>query len=227
MTGVNRRQGSCVASRACGLVRAASRSAISSTCGFVVLLLLVASCATTRVDVLWLNPDFTRSKIDGRVLVVGMTQDPTMRRVYEDDLSGRLAARGLNVLKSYVVVEGVFGADSNKAILEAARREGATAILSSAVVGHEHIKHVTVEQPVARWRGGYDGWYGYYWPYLYRRADVRIIERYHASTSLTDVASGSLRWTARTHTDATSDADRDIKEFVGVLIDSLGKNGLL
>lgn len=226
MTGINQMKGNCVVSCIRPVSWATWRE-ISWTGGFIAFLLLVASCATTKVDVLWSNPDFAGRKIEGRILIVGLTQDPAMRRVYEDDLSGRLAARGLNTLKSYAVVEGVFGADGNKAILEAARREGATVILSSAVVGHEHIQYVSLEQPVPRWRGGYDGWYSYYWPYLYRRADVRTIERYFTSTSITDVASGNLRWTARTHTDATNDADRDIREFAGVLIDALGKSGLL
>jgi hypothetical protein len=156
-----------------------------------------------------------------------LTQDEAMRRVYEDELAARLAARGVNVIRSYEIVQGAFGADGNKTILEAARRQGATAVLSSAVVGHEHIKRVTVDDTPMRWHSAYEGWYGYYWPYLYRHTEVRVIERYHASTTLIDVASGKISWTVRTHTDATGNVDGDIKEFAGVVLDTMAKGALI
>lgn len=160
-------------------------------------------------------------------MVVGLTQDEAMRRVYEDALALRLTARGVGVIRSYEIVQGAFGADGNKAILDAARRQGATAVLSSAVVGHEHIKRVTVDDTPMRWHGAYEGWYSHYWPYLYRHTEVSITERYYASTTLIDVASSKISWTVRTHTDATGNAERDIKEFAGVVLDTMAKGALI
>jgi hypothetical protein len=198
-----------------------------AACNFLGAMLLLAGCAATRIDMQWTNPESAVRKISGKLLVVGLTQDDTMRRVYEDEMAARLATRGVNAVRSYEVVQGAFGSDGNKAIVEAARRAGATTVLTSAVVGHEHIRAVTIDEPVPRWHGAYEGWYSYYWPYLYRRAEVRVIERYMASTSLIDVASGRIDWTARTHTDATSDVDHDIKEFAGVIFEALGKSVLM
>ncbi|MEQ1518764.1 MAG: hypothetical protein ABL931_19970, partial [Usitatibacteraceae bacterium] len=192
---------------------------------------LLTGCAATKVDVIWSNPEFAASKIEGKIMVVGLTRDQTMRRVYEDGLVAQFAARGLgtkvNVVRSYEFVEGAFAADGTKTILEAARRQGATAVLSSAVVGHEHITRVTIDEPLGRWYGAYDGWYQHYWPYLYRRADVQVTQRYLASTTLIDVATGKIRWTARSHTDASGNVDEDIKGFASAVMDALAKNGLL
>lgn len=204
-----------------------ARHTLATACLLFLSALLAAGCAATRVDVQWSNPDFAARKIEGKVLVVGLTQDEAMRRVYEDELAARLTVRGLGVIRSYEIVQGAFGADGNKTILEAARRQGATAVLSSAVVGHEHIKRVTVDDTPMRWHGAYEGWYSHYWPYLYRHTEVRITERYYASTTLIDVASGKISWTARTHTDATGNAGRDIKEFAGVVLDTMAKGALI
>lgn len=188
---------------------------------------LLAGCASTKVDVAWTNPEFASRRLEGKVLVVGLTHDETMRRVYEDEMVARLTVRGVSAIRSYEVVQGLFGADGNRAILDAARRQGAGAVLTSAVVGHEHIARMTIDEPVTLWQGMYEGWYGHYWPYLYRRAELRVTERYLASTTFIDVASGKIRWTARTHTDASSNVENDIKDFAGVVLDTIGKAGLL
>jgi hypothetical protein len=203
------------------------RRGFAISLGWVAMALLVAGCATTRVDVLWSNPDFAARKVEGKILVVGLTRDQAMRRVYEDELVAQFGQRGIAAMRSYEVIQGVFGADGTKTILDAARREGAVAVLSSAVVGHEHVTRVIVDEPPAQWYGMYEGWYRYYWPHLYRRAEVQVTERYLAGTTLIDVASGKIRWSARTHTDAGGNVERDIKDFASVVIETLGKNGML
>ena len=95
------------------------------------------------------------------------------------------------------------------------------------MVGHEHLTRVTIDEPAARWSGAYEGWYQHYWPYLYRRAEVQVTQRYLASTTLIDVNSGKIRWTVRTHTDASGNVDQDIKGFAGVVVDTLVTSGLL
>ncbi len=211
---------------ACGLTGALKR--LTALCGIFACALLVSGCATTGVDVLWSNPDFATRKIEGKVLVVGLSWDQAIRRAYEDEFALRLGERGIGALKSYEMAQGTFDADGPRPMLEAARRVGATAILSSAVIGHDHLaRGVVFDEPTARWAGTYEGWYGHYWPYASRRTEVKITERYLVSTTLVDVATGKIRWTVRTHTDATSNVERDIKGFVGVMLGALSKSGLL
>ena len=77
-----------------GCRRALMPRAALVPCGLLALALLLAGCATTKVDVLWSNPEFATRKMEGKVLVVGLTRDQTMRRVYEDELAAQFAARG-------------------------------------------------------------------------------------------------------------------------------------
>lgn len=227
MNHFRRKNGDRTAAAGLGLIDAVSRRTFAVTSRVFVAAMLLAGCATTTVDVQWSNPDFTARKIEGKVLVVGLTRDQTMRRVYEDELRAQLSARGIDVTRSYEVVHGEFVADGNKAILDAARLQGAATVLSSAVVGHEHISRLTIDEPLVPWYGLYDGWYRYYWPYLYRRADVRVTQRYLASTTVIDVASGKIRWTVRTHTDAGSNVEGDVKGFATAVVEAMAKGGLL
>ena len=95
-------------------------------CGLLASVFLLAGCASTKVDVLWSNPEFAARKIEGKVLVVGLTRDQTMRRVYEDELVAQFAARGFGakvlVVRSYEFVDGAFAADGTKTLLAARGR---------------------------------------------------------------------------------------------------------
>ncbi len=210
------------------LMRLCAHRMSAALCGAFAVMLLASGCATTKVDVLWSNPDFASRKIEGSVLVVGLARDQAIRRAYEDELVSQLTARGIRALRSYELLQSAFDANAPRPILEAARHSGVTTILSSAVVGHEHLaRGVVFDEPTARWAGMYEGWYQHYWPYVNRRTEVQITERYLASTTLVDVAAGKIRWTARTHTDAMGDLEKDIKGFVSVIVGTLAKGGLL
>jgi hypothetical protein len=188
--------------------------------------LALAGCASTRLDAQWTSPEIAGRRIEGKVLVVALTRDETVRRLYEDEMAARLAARGVAPIRSYTVLAGPLTADASAAVLAAARGAGATAVLSSALLGQERAQRVIVE-PLPAWAWGYGGWFDHYWSFAYTRTEVRTFERYVAGTSLTDVASGKLLWTARTHTDAPANIEREIRAFAAVIVDALSAAGLL
>jgi len=197
-------------------------------CGLAAAALLLVACASTRVDVVWSNPQVPAHKVEGSLLVVGLTRDPAVRRVYEDALAAELSARGISAIRSYQVLPDALGADTAQPLLAAARRAGATAVLSSAVVGHEHLaRGVAFDEPAPRWMGAYEGWYGHYWPYVNRHTEIQVTERYLAASTLVDVSTGVIRWTVRTHTDAGADIGKDVRQFAAVIVGAMGSNGLL
>ena len=190
----------------------------------LVLASLLTGCATTRIDAQWTNPAFAGRPVQGPVLVVGLTRDTTLRRLYEDALAVQLGQRGLTALKSY---DGLFDSvddTSSEPLLQAARTAGAAAVLSTRVIGHE--QRVWVD-PMPAW--GYPGWYGYPWPYAYYPypGPVSTYERYIASTSLTDVNSGKEVWTARSSTNLPGKVDREVQALAQEIVAGLGKAGLL
>jgi hypothetical protein len=185
----------------------------------------LAGCASTRVEGQWRHPEAANVRLDGKVLVVGLTRDETTRRLFEDAMSAELAARGRTVVRSYEAADGALAAAGAEALAALAKRVGAASILSSALVAHEQVQRVTIE-PMPEWRWSYSGWYGHYWP-LATRTEVRTYDRYVASTSLTDVAAGRVIWTARTVTSSPGAAEREVKAFASVIAEALAGAGLL
>jgi hypothetical protein len=202
------------------------KQALSSTrvLFFSSALLLLTSCASTHLDSQWINPEFSGQKMTGKIMVVGITKDETLRRRYEDEIAAQLASRGVSTARSYDVIPGTLQVEAPESLIGVARMAQATALLSSVVIGREHMERV-ISEPLPLAGRGFDGWYRYYWPYAYVRTEVRSFERYTVSTSLTEVASGKIVWTARTQTDETDRIDLELKALGKIVIDALTKAG--
>jgi hypothetical protein len=187
----------------------------------------LAGCASTSLDGTWMRSEFAGKRIDAPVLVVGMARDETVRRVYEDQMVARLAARGVNATQSYASVPGLTS-DGHERLAAAARKAGARYVLSTAVIGQD--REVVVSQEPVWWGGayGYRSWYGYYWGLAYPvRTDVRAYTVYLAQTSLTDLNADRIEWVARTRTTESSSIDGDVRDFVDVIVEAMVKAGLV
>lgn len=193
---------------------------------FALLIWLLSSCVSTHLDSQWINPEFSGRKTTEKVMVVGITKDETLRRRYEDEIAAQLGSRGVSTVRSYEVIPGTLQVEAPDALLGAARTARVTALLSSVVVGREHLERV-ISEPVPLAVRGFDGWYRYYWPYAYVRTEVRSFQRYTVSTSLTDVASGKIVWTARTQTDETDRVDQELKALGKIVVVALASAGQL
>jgi hypothetical protein len=194
-----------------------------------VLLLLagaLAGCATTQVEAVWSNPEYAGRTVTGKVLVVGLTRDETVRRIYEDAMAARLRGRGVDAARSYDSVNARLAESDSAALLAAAKTVGASRILSTAIVARAHVQRLEVE-PGPTWGWTYYGWYGYYWPYGYARTETYEFDRYYASTTLTDVASGKIYWSARTRSDVPGRVENEVDDFVSAVVSRLAADGLI
>lgn len=163
--------------------------------------LLLTACSTTSLDGSWTRPEVAGKRLQGPVLVVGVARDDTVRRVYEDEMVARLSARGVEAQRSYELVPEALTKDTVEHLQQAARKAGATHILSTAVIGQERETVVYQDPFVYGGWGGYPGWYGSYWGMAYRvHPDVRTYTIYIAQTALTEVATDRVDWSARTRT---------------------------
>jgi len=194
----------------------------------VLLLPLLAACAATTIDATWTRPEFAAQRIDGPVLVVGVARDETVRRIYEDDMAAKLAARGIKAARSYEVVAGVLDIDAHDRLLQAARSTGARYLLSTAVIGQDLEQTVFYEPWPYPGFIGYHGWYGAYWGMSWpARTEVRTYPVYIAQTALSRADSDRIEWTARTRTTAPSNVEKETRAFVDVILGALAKDGLV
>lgn len=209
---------------------AADKTASSLQSALLLLTMLVAlvisGCATTHVDSQWMSPDFAGRKLTGKLLVVGISRDDTVRRLYEDEMSAQLVLRKIETARSYELIAGPLVSNGPDALMRVGREAGANLILTSVVVSREHVDRV-VSEPMPRMGSNYNGWYGYYWPYAYVRTEVRSFNRYTVITSLSDAATGKIMWSASTETEDVDSVDREIKMFAKVIVKALSKADLL
>ena len=192
-----------------------------ATCAMVMLL---AGCATTHVDAQWQNPEFARAALKGPVLVVGMTKSDAARRLYEDAMAARLSERGVTAIPSYKVLSRPLDESSSQRILDVARTNDATTVLSSVLIRRETVERLVAGPPGWQWDPWFTGWYHSYWPYT---QSAVAYERYVANTSLADVATGKTIWSARSSTDDVGSLDHRIRGFASAIVHALDERGLV
>lgn len=163
----------------------------------IIVAAIVANCATTQLDSQWASPEFTGTKLQGKVFIVGISNDDMVRRLYEDEMAAQLQTRGLSTMRSYDIIVAPLDKNGSDSVLKEARASGANMILSSAVIAREQVKNI-VSEPIQGlgYDNGFGGWYSYYWPIYANspsiRTEVSQYNRYTIRTSLTDTATGKI-----------------------------------
>jgi hypothetical protein len=151
-----------------------------------------------------------------------------VRRVYEDEMVARLSARGVKAQRSYELVPEALTKDTVERLQQAARKAGATHILSTAVIGQERETVVHQDPFVYGGWGGYRGWYGSHWGSAHPvYTDVRTYTIYVAQTALTEVATDRVDWSARTRTISSTNIEKETRAFVDIIVGALEAAGLV
>jgi len=194
----------------------------------LLLTLFLAACAATTVDGTWTRPEMAGQRIEGPVLVVGVARDETVRRIYEDDMVAKLAARGVKAMRSYEVVPGALDGEGPERLLKAARAASARYLLSTAVIGVDVEQTVYTDPWAYPGFVGYRGWYGAYWGMAWPAyAQVRTYPVYIAQTALTRADPDRVEWVARTRTTAPGNIESETRAFVDVILGAMARDGLL
>jgi hypothetical protein len=161
------------------------------------------------------------------VLVVGVSDYPSIRRVFEDEFVAQLRGAGLTAEPSYRFIARD-GQVDQAVLAKAAQEVGAQATFVTRLV--------RVEQVVGFVPGPYWGpwpWTGYApWYPAWSAGAVVGPSAYQynvviAETSLYSQPDGKLLWTGMTRTIAPHDVRRDTQRFARTIIDSLSKEGIL
>ena len=109
---------------------------------YIVLLLVLSSCSSTRLMNEWKSPDTDYFEAN-KVLVIGLTQDTDLRRQFEDRLAEKLESKGVIAVSSVDFFEVSF-TDQKKteeelnAIEQQLLNAGFDAILFTKFVGSEN-----------------------------------------------------------------------------------------
>jgi hypothetical protein len=194
-----------------------SRSARFALLFFVAL--LAAACASTSLRDSWTDPNF-RGGPFRKLMVVGVSNTPVNRRVFEDSFAAKLKAVGVDAVRSYEVLPQS-GTIPQQAFDAAARQSGADGLLMVHVKAVDTKTQVTsIPQPVMMgYYGAYMGWTSV--PQI-TQYDLATIE-----TNLYDVASDRLVWSGITETFNPGSVATETPGFADVIIKALTDRGML
>ena len=186
--------------------------------------LLLAACASTTLSNSWVNPEYKGPPLK-KVMVVGVSSQPALRRTFEDEIVKELKAVGVEAVASYNYIPDDGKADEAR-VNAAVKDAGAQGVLITRFVRVDVNTQVTPAYPPMwgmGYYGGYAGaWGGYYDPPMVTQTDTLVLE-----TSLYGVDESHLLWSGTTQTFAPSNLKQEMPGFAKVVIGALQKHKLI
>jgi len=204
--------------------------------------ILLAGCASTTLQSTWVDPGFTGGPFK-KVFVMGLAaRNVTARRVFEDIMVARLQSVGVQAVPAWqaIPIEGVV---PEPMLDEAVAKSGADAVMMTRLLGIEtqtNVSTMMVPGPVVGprvgpgwggpgWGGpgwGGPGWWGAYNAW-YAVPQVTQYQIATAETTLYDVATRRLVWTATSQTFNPQSVQQEAPGLADAVIGALQARGLI
>jgi hypothetical protein len=185
----------------------------------------LAACASTSLVNQWRNPAHAGAPLR-KVLVVGVTTQPSVRGVFEDEFSAQLKQAGVAAVPSYTVIVEPGQADQPR-LERAVRDVGADGVLVTRLIRREQKTELEPgyyrPAPAVGFYGWYSSaWVGYYDPPMVYQYDVVTAE-----TSVYSPGEAQVVWSGITETFAPRDVKKETAGFARIIIGALKKQGVI
>jgi hypothetical protein len=189
---------------------------------------IAIGCGYTTIDGVWREPGsalLTRQ----RIAVIGLTQDPMLKRNFEDLFVKMLEERGNQAAAGYTFLTAAEECDS-AATCTSLAMHGFDGILTARVVSTDkqvdYVPGSTTYVP----QTAYTTYHQYYYT-VYREETVPGYERerefVRVETNLYTATDLRLLWAATTTTERQSDVMSNIKDYGKVVIKDLAESKLI
>jgi hypothetical protein len=194
-------------------------------------LVLLGGCASTRLDAQWTDPQFAGRSLRGvKVLVVCDAPEVVVQRICVEQVAAQVASSGATPVMGPDVVPPAPGQlPASDQYLSAARAAGAQAVLSSSVAPDASVVNPgpLISFGIGGFGGGYrgggvGGGVGVTAP----AGSAQVTTGYAANSTLTDVGSGRLMWSAKATTPASQDVNTQVTELAKSVVGAAKQAGL-
>ena len=185
--------------------------------------LVLVACASTSLTNSWSSPDYKGPALK-RLLVVGISNQPALRRTFEDEFVKDLKAVGVGAVASYNFIAEDGQAEEAR-VKQAVKQASSDGVLITRLVRIDVNTQVAPAYPqMGRgFYGGYrDAWGGFYDPPAATTTDTLVLE-----TSLYGVDGSRLLWSGTTQTFAPTSLKENMPGFAKVIIGALQKQKLI
>ena len=196
------------------------------------MVLLLLSCANTKITQSWAEPDNKKSY--NGLLIIGIGNSEQTRRAYESYFVEELRANGSEAEASYKLIKS-----SEKIERETVQKAIEGLEIDGVIITHMvAVDEETIYRPGTNYAyagyGGYGrygrGMYGYY-PhvnsYVSSPGYYTTHETYTLETTLYDIKTEELVWTARSSTFSPESVDEVIVDLTKLLINDLKEKSLI
>ena len=192
----------------------------------VMLIALLAGCSTVDVKAAWKNPAYTQHP--QKIMVIGLSSNPVLRRIFEDEFVRQIKARGPDSIASYTVLPKMEKNDQ-EAIAAKVNEHAADAVLITRLVSKKTVQ-VYVPGTAFIAPPHYDLWphyynYGYqtnYSPGYMAEEEYAVIE-----TNLYGAADDALIWAAWSEAGITGSDENLIKAYISKMVKTMSEQKLL
>ncbi len=218
-----------VATRVSGFIISLKGRILATRAGhFLALLLtLVATgCASTTLTNSWRDPNY--EGLMTSMVVVGVSKQASVRRVFEDEFAAQLRSRGIRAVPSYTLIaeDGPVEESRLRAAVESANTN---AVILTRLVKVDRTLTVSPSYPplmydqLPYYYGFYSrAWLGYYEPPIVQQYDVVTAETTVFARGRADPV-----WSGTTETFAPGKLKKETSEFAMVVMDALAAEGLI
>jgi hypothetical protein len=185
-------------------------------------LTLLAGCATVELAESWKDPGFAGPALR-KVLVVGVAQSETNRRLFEDRFSQSLKAAGVTAVPAYTLVPAGAAPGSDQ-VRDAVAKAGTDAVIVTRVQRAEKRVEVTpTYYQTGPYRAGFYGWYG-------ASAAAPMVTQYDVltlETTLWQVQGEKVVWGGTSKVIEPQDVPKVTEELAKLLIAKMRADGVL
>jgi len=203
--------------------------------GMIILTLLFAGCSSTALTGSWKNPDY-KSQIK-KVYIVGIAEQDTTRRIFEDNFRNQLSLYGVTGISSYNDLPTKEVIDKEM-IAAKVRANGADSVLMTRAIG-KRTEQVVNPGRISSYDYGPGGYYPapYYRNYgsYYARSREIIYEpatvnQYQVATieaNLYSATNSELIWSAQLETMIDGNLEQILDDLIETITKNLKSDGLI
>lgn len=193
----------------------------------IALLWLAACGAQTNLNEVWRGRNISGPV--KRVLVLGVSDKESTRRLFEDHFASELTKRGVDAVASYKVLPG----DERKtedAIRAVLKQQKLDAVVVTRLVRVDEEQRYVPPQTYIVPGGYYRGWYAAYgvdYDVVTSPGYWQTVRIVRLQTQLYDAKSKDLLWAAQSETFSPSSSEDTITSVTRAVIKRMAKDGLI
>lgn len=200
--------------------------------GFVALamLLVLGACGTTSLTASWYDDSFKQRGTLADLLIIAVTKDQTVRRLYEDSFVGKLSGKDARAVQSYTLTDPDIEPEPEE--IEAAVAEvKAKYVLITRHLGTDTKEHYQPPVRVPVYSDPYYSRMNRYYPLAYHEVYSPgynySVTTVSLESNIYEAATGDLVWSARSESVDPKMTKNYVEELVNVFVADLVSKGLL